>query len=334
MKYVKIFIGCLLTLLVVAIVAERHLPFAKNPQFIPTFSSAQANYLGLNPQEVYNNILNDFKPKHIRLQANWNELETKSGQFDFSGLDWQVQAAQARGISITLAVGRKLPRWPECHDPDWLKNKKSWEVDEYIEKLLIATIDHYKTNSAVTRWQLENEPLFSYGNCPSPNIHRLKWEFNTLKQLDSTRPVLITDSGELSSWWEVAGVGDELGSTLYRVTWNPFFSYQTYPWPPYFYRLKAALVSPWVNKIIVSELQMEPWGPQGLRSLSLSEARQSFDIKKFNDNVNFFKRTGLSQAFLWGVEWWYKAKTDGDSSYWEAGKELFRNPQPYPPTGG
>ena len=45
-----------------------------------------------------------------------------------------------------------------------------------------------------------------------------------------------------------------------------------------FYRFKAALVLPFVNKTVISELQMEPWAPSGLNNLSYQEAQKSFFI--------------------------------------------------------
>jgi hypothetical protein len=101
--------------------------------------------------------------------------------------------------------------------------------------------------------------------------------------------------------------------------------YFFHPWPPVFYRLKAALVAPFVKQIVVSELQMEPWAPQGLNDLSLSEAARSFSPSQFWSNINFFQATGMPQGIIWGVEWWYAAKLQGEDSYWRAGQQLFES---------
>lgn len=328
MKYLWIFLSLGVVVFLLAIVRLQQLPFATNPQFTVAFSAAQARYLNLDPKETYQAILTQLKPTQVRLQADWDEIEPASGLFNFSELDWYIGEAAKQGAAVTLAVGRKLPHWPECHDPGWLKSVSSADVDGRIDTMLTTVVQHYRANPTIVRWQLENEPMFAFGDCPPPSWHRLIRERALLHSLDSSRPVLLTDAGELSPWWETSLLADEQGVTLYRVTWNSLFGYFSYPWPPLFYRLKAALASFAVQKVVVSELQMEPWAPSGLANLPLTEAQRSFDIDRFHDNVAFFKKTGLSEAVVWGTEWWYyAAKKLGDDSYWRAGVELFTRNQ-------
>ncbi|MFH1866628.1 MAG: hypothetical protein ABIJ81_00905 [Patescibacteria group bacterium] len=289
-----------------------------------SFTKSQASNLGLDWREVYLAILDDLQVRNLRLQANWNEIEPERGEFNFSDIDWQLQEASKRSASVTLAVGRKLPRWPECHEPEWVKQLAPWEEEEQVLKMLKASVEHFKDQTVIKRWQLENEPLFAFGDCPKPSKSFLKKEHQLLKSLDS-RLILITDSGELSSWWETAALADVQGVTLYQITWNPAFGYWHYLVPRWFYRLKAALISPAVDYTIISELQMEPWGPEALDAISLKVARESFDAKKFRDNIEFFRGTKLPEAYLWGVEWWYKAKTMGDDSLWLEAKQLWRS---------
>ncbi len=326
MRYLYLFLGISLLVIVAAVRLEQSLPYAANPQFDVAFAPGQARYLGLDPAETYRAILTDLKPAHVRLQANWSDIEPEPGQFSFTELDRLVSEAASAGTAVTLAVGRKLPHWPECQDPVWLKDLKPWELDERLSQMLTAVVMHYRSHPSIVRWQLENEPMFGYGDCPPPNWHRLRAERDLLRSLDHTRPILLTDSGELSSWWETAGLADEQGTTLYRVTWNSFLGYFNSPWPPFYYRLKAALVSPFVKRTVVSELQLEPWAPAGLVRLSLAEAKKSFDLNRFAENVQFFRRTGLSEAVVWGAEWWYAALKHGDAAYWQAGQQLFHQP--------
>ncbi|MFZ5391323.1 MAG: beta-galactosidase [Patescibacteria group bacterium] len=323
MKYLKWFGLIILLVLVVGAVKEITLPKNSQPLLVPTFSASQARYLGLNPTEAYLRIIKELKPKQIRLQANWDQIEPQFDQFDFFELDNFVDIATVNKVAVTLAIGRKLPRWPECHDPVWLKDLRPDQADERLEIMLKRVVAHYKDNPTIIRWQLENEPLFTFGNCPVPNWHRLVKEVNLLRQLDSSRPILLTDSGELSSWWETAPLADVQGVTLYRVTWNPITHYFSYPLPAYWYRLKAALVSWWVKDIIISELQLEPWASDGLNNLTYQEIQKSMSLDRFNDNVNYFYKTGFSQGFVWGVEWWLKAEQLGWPEYWQAGQKLF-----------
>lgn len=322
MRATLYFLAFLALLALSGLVLERQLPRVE-PRFAVAFSAAQARYLDLDAMEVYRAILRDLKPGHIRLQANWNAIEPKPGEFDFNELDKLVSEAGAAGATVTMAVGRKLPRWPECHDPSWLSELKPWEIEARQFTMLRRVVEHYRANITITRWQLENEPLFGYGRCSVPNFQLLKRERNLLYELDPTRPILITDAGELSPWLETALLASQQGVTMYRVTWDPLFGYFHYPWPPAFYRLKAALISPFVQRVVVSELQMEPWSPHGLNDLSVAEAGRSFTPERFWKNVAFVRATGLPEAFTWGAEWWYYERQLGRPTYWESAKVLF-----------
>ncbi|MBU1038719.1 beta-galactosidase [Patescibacteria group bacterium] len=323
MKYLKWFFLIILLVIVVGLVRLKTWPKNNQPLLVATFSAEQARYLGLDVFESYEKIIRELKPKQIRLQANWDDIEKQSGQFDFVELDSLISLAKQNNIAVTLAIGRKLPRWPECHDPDWLKNLRPDEVDERLFSMLEQVVAHYQANEAIVRWQLENEPLFTFGNCPVPNWHRLVKEVNLLRRLDSSRPILLTDSGELSAWWETASLADVQGVTLYRVTWNPLTGYFTYPLPAVWYRLKAALASLWVKDIIISELQLEPWAPDGLNNITYEQVQKSMSLARFNNNVNYFYKIGFNEGFVWGIEWWLKADQLGWPEYWQAGLKIF-----------
>src|SRR5690606_27427087 len=110
-------------------------------------------------------------------------------------------------------------------------------------------------------WQIENEPYLDFGICPKPDPNRVNEEIQIVKSLDP-RPVLLTDSGELSTWYPVMELGDVFGTTLYRNVWSPWFGIVEYPLPPMFYTAKSRIVQliTGMNKpSIVAELQAEPW---------------------------------------------------------------------------
>ncbi|MEK7497013.1 MAG: hypothetical protein AAB657_03900 [Patescibacteria group bacterium] len=324
MKYLYIFLSLIAAVLIYGAVQVQFLPFTKESQWVVAFAPRQAEYLGLDAKIVWQGILSDLKPQQVRLQANWNDIEQQSGEFNFSELDWYINSVAEKNIKVTLAVGRKLPRWPECHDPIWLSDLKPWEVRARHLTMLKKVVEHYQSNPIIIRWQLENEPLFAFGKCGTPNFHLLREERDLIKSLDSSRPILMTDSGEISPWLETSILADEQGVTMYRVTWDKTLGYFRYFWSPFFYRFKAALVLPFVNKTVISELQMEPWAPSGLNNLSYQEAQKSFSLAQFEEHTNFARTTGLSEAFVWGVEWWYGQKLNGRAEYWEEGKKLFR----------
>lgn len=304
----------------VAIAFCWNLDFSRGRQLIwgVNFSQPQAVYLGLDWKKVYIDILDDLKVRHLRLQAYWPEIEKEPGKFDFTNLDWQIKEAKKRDAKIIMVIGRRQPHWPECHSPDWTKLMIEKEIQSKILLMLGQAVKHYKKESSIIMWQVDNEPLVNwFGDCPPPDKDFIKQEIALVKKLDF-RPILITDSGELSWWYSASKLGDYFGTTLYRVVWNKTFGYLDYNYviPPLFYNLKARLMGLSPESVIISELQAEPW--QG------DEQKKSFNAQRFLKNVEFAKRTGFSSAYLWGAEYWYWLKEKkGDDSLWWIAKKLW-----------
>src|SRR3989344_6752591 len=86
-----------------------------------SFSRFHADELGLDWKEVYLAMLNDLGVRNFRFSAHWPLTEPEEGKYNFEELDFQIKEAQKSGASVILAVGRRLPGWPECHEPEWLK---------------------------------------------------------------------------------------------------------------------------------------------------------------------------------------------------------------------
>ena len=138
------------------------------------------------------------------------------------------------------------------------------------------------------------------------------------------RPIIISASGELSLWSKEAEEADILATTVYRVVWNSWFKYFRYPVPAWFYKYKARRVQKFGDNMIISELQAEPWVPNGtLADLSPGNQSMSFDLEQLEANLKFAQKIGFSKNYLWGAEWWYWKKIIGDDSYWNLAKTLF-----------
>jgi hypothetical protein len=287
------------------------------------FSNAYAEYLGLNWHKTYLNILDDLQVENIRLAAPWNEIEPEKDRWDFSALDWQIEQAEKRNIDVILVIGRRTPHWPECHDPKWIGTLPEEVVRDRQLKMMKKIIERYKEKQSIQLWQVENEPLLNvFGICPPSDLNWLRKEVAFVKTLDE-RPVLVTDSGELSLWIAAANAGDLFGTTMYRVIHSPFLGYAYYQLPPIFYRAKAALAGKSMDEVIIAELQAEPWAPKGVWDTSLDEQAYSMDAERLSAHVNYARRTGFTSAYLWGAEWWWwlKEKQD-DEAMWETAKQL------------
>ena len=290
------------------------------------FSQKHAANLKLDWRENYLALLEDLGVKNLKIATHWDMLEPEEGKYYFPDLDWQIEKAQERQAKILLVLGRKTPRWPECHIPKWAETWTELEQQEQILKMLREIVSRYKNEEAIRAWQVENEPFFSFGICPKADKDFLKKEIDLVKSLDAKkRPVVISDSGEGSTWLEAAALSDILGITMYRKTHNRFFGVVNYPFPPVFYWRKAQIIKKIFNKdVFVGELQAEPWGKVLLYDSPLEEQRETMDLEQFKKNIEFAKKTGLKEFYLWGSEWWYWMKTtQSDSAIWQEAKKLF-----------
>ncbi|MCF6276719.1 MAG: beta-galactosidase [Candidatus Magasanikbacteria bacterium] len=294
-----------------------------------SFSRSHAESLGLDWKEVYLEMLKDLKPKYIRISAPWNSVESEKGRFYFDDIDWQMDEAYKNNTKVVLVVGQKTPRWPECHTPDWVSYDNEDDVSakeelfDYIEKV----VERYKDHKALEIWQVENEPYisFKFGECENYHKEWVGEEIEFVRILDNKHKIMITDSGELSTWIKSIKAGDIFGTTIYRVIATESGRYFNYDWilPPVFYRVKALIFGRSLDDVFVSELQVEPWIHNGdILSTPIEEQEKSMNIKRLKKNLDFVTHIGTPRAYLWGVEWWYWMKSEKDNSvYWNIVKD-------------
>jgi hypothetical protein len=290
-----------------------------------TFSTKFCSELGLDWRETYLAIIDDLQVKEIRLPIYWDQIEKESGVYDFSDYDYIIQEGAKRNVKFIANVGWRLPRWPECHAPEWAVQKSLATTQAKAIKTLGVVVDHYKNENSIVAWQLENEPFFdAFGVCPSSDENFFKRELDLLKSKDS-RPVMVSATGELSWWTKEAKYGDLFGSTVYRVVWGQYTGYFRYPIPAWFYRFKAYLAGIKPENRYVIELQAEPWVPNGrMIYLSAEEANKSFNLDQFKANLQYAININFHRTYLWGVEWWYYQYKNGDKGYWELARTLFK----------
>lgn len=287
-----------------------------------SFNKQHAESLGLDWKDNYSVMLSDLQPKHLRFSANWREVSSNLEQYDFTDIDWQMNEAAKNGAKVALVLGQKAPRWPECHIPDWANNLSSEDYEKNLFSYVEMTVNRYKDHPALEIWQVENEPFikFRFGECSGFRQDLVLEELSLVKKLDSKHKIMITDSGELSTWREATKVGDIFGSTLYRVVMTPSGKYWNYDWlPAGFYKLKAQFWRVDFNNFYISELQAEPWFTNSdPTTTDIAEQEKSMNIERLKINIDYVKHIGVSRAYLWGVEWGYWMKTKmNDSRYWD-----------------
>jgi hypothetical protein len=290
-----------------------------------TFSHRYAKDLGLDWKEVYAAMLDDLKIRKIRIPVYWDLVEAEKGKYDFADVDWQIAEAEKRGAKVILVVGQKVPRWPECFIPKWASNDN--ERKSSLLKMINRTVARYQNNPTIERWQVENEPFLGFGICPALDKKLLDTEIGIVRLKDSTRPIVITDSGELSLWVQAASRADIFGTTMYLDIWSTKMGYSRYPIGPRFFHFKQWLISTFANqeKAIVIELQGEPWMAGWVMDFTPEQQLQKFNAEKLRENIEFAKKADFPEIYVWGVEWWYWLKTKaGNSSVWDEARILFR----------
>lgn len=298
------------------------------------FSQSQAEYLQLDWKKAYLAIINDLKARNIKLHTNWNWVEGEKDKFFFDDIDWQIKQAERNKVKIIYVIGMKTGRWPECHIPSFAENLPKEQQQEELLKYVSEVVSRYKNSKSILYWQIENEPFLKFGVCPSWYYHDdafLKSEIDLIKIIDPSRKIVVSESGELSSWNKAASVADIVGITMYRNSWpaeNLTFGINPYSFlSPQIYADKAALIKKSFGKnIICVELQAEPWAGKPLMESSLQDQFVSMNPKLFLENIQFARQTGLRTFYFWGSEWWYWLKEkQSKPEIWNEAKNLFAN---------
>lgn len=312
-------------------IAQWYIHTQKGPQTLgASFIPEYAQYLGVDPQETMDGLI-DMGVRQFRLTSYWNTIEPTPGKYDFSQLDWEFKKAEDAGAKISLSVGLRQPRWPECHAPSWVDiNKPSAQWQPQLEQFMTQVVNRYKHSPALDSYQVENEFfLVGFGNCPNKERARLVSEYNLVKKLDPYHKIIIARSNNGIGIPVGAPKPDEYGVSVYKRVWDAQFShrYLEYPMPAWYYSFLAG-----VQKIhdgrdmIVHELQAEAWAPnhQDLKSISLDEQNKSLNAQRLEDRFEYGKATGMREIYLWGAEYWYYRKVLlNDPSLWNVAQQEY-----------
>ncbi len=336
----KILVGILLLIAVLVagmygiarwyIASQADKPLVMGTSFIPAYAES----LGLEPKQTMDALISDVGVRHFRLVSYWDQLEPSQGQYDFSLLDWQFQKAEAAHAKVTLSVGLRQPRWPECHMPDWARAEPQAVWQPQLEAYVSAVVQRYQGSAALESYQVENEPfLKGFGNCESIpgaiNRDRLVAEYKLVKKLDSEHKVIIARSNNALGWPIGDPQPDEFGISIYKRVWDAGVThrYLEYPFPAWYYGFVAGWGKIMTGKnLMIHELQAETWPPnfQSIQDTSLAEQNKSFSADRFISRVEFGKATGMREMYLWGSEYWYYRLVKlHDPSLWNVAKDEF-----------
>jgi hypothetical protein len=290
-----------------------------------SFVADYAESFGLDPDETLTAIVSDLGIKQVRLVSYWKDIEPTPGKYDFSALDKQFAIANKYGAKVSLAIGMRQPRWPECHEPKWINvssnDKQSWEPQLF--KYMQQVVDRYKNNPSLNAYELENEFFMKiFGECKDFSRDRLVKEFQMVKQWDPKHPIIISRSNNWIGIPVQAPTPDRYAVSVYKRVWDAAFThrYFEYPLPPWFYAALAGAGELRSGKdMIIHELQAEPWGPNGqdITAISVNEQFKSMNAERLKKRIQYGEDTGMRTIDLWGAEWWYWLKVKkNDPSVW------------------
>ncbi|KXK26837.1 MAG: Glycosyl hydrolase family 10 [candidate division WS6 bacterium OLB20] len=288
-----------------------------------TFSQKYCRELGLDPGRVLHDLLADFPFSALRVCAYWDEIEQEPHLFDFTELDSIIKTAAEAECAVTVAAGRKVPRWPEYHEPAWALDKGEHYLAERSIYFIENVVNHYRDNSAVVRWQIENEPFWQFGHSEFPLTEEyVNQAVAAVRRLDD-RPVLMTDTAEHSRWRKAALYGDEVGINIYPASYARQLRRYQYPGidPANLKEKIAAAAKP----VLVTELQAEPWGPSERSHLppdSIEEQIRSMSPMRLRENIQAVRTLPVTEIWLWGAEWWYQQKQNERPLMYETAREL------------
>lgn len=330
-RWVKRLIAVLLVflfLLAAAVFFLAQKPVPERITYGMSFNTVYARELGLDWQQTYDAIIDELGVRHFRLAAHWPMVEPEKDVYNFEELDYQIARAEEVGANVVFAVGRRLPRWPECHIPEWAAIEDETNRNEELLEYITIVVERYKDSPAITTWQIENEPfleVFAFEHCGHLDIDLLDREIALVRELDGTRPILVTDSGNLGTWMGPYSRGDMFGTSVYVHFWNPELGQFRTFLPPWFYRVKdnAMALLYGEKPTVLIELSAEPWLIEPITNVDLEVQFSRMNLEKFEDIISYAEETRFDRQYLWGAEWWYWLHLQGRSEMWDRGRELF-----------
>lgn len=287
-----------------------------------SFSLKQCRNFETNPKSVLKAALVDLGCRRFRIMSYWDEHEKSPGKYDFKELDWQLELVGRYGGEVSLCLGVRQPRWPESHWPEWTKPLSKQEKNHALFAYVQNVVDRYKDMNVIVEWQLENEALLKdFGLEGDFDRQRIRNEFKLVRSLDSTRPIIMTTS---TSWGIPmrSPIPDIVGFSYYRRVFNKG-AYRNSIWRPVIFKIRALLIRIlWRKPVFMHEVQAEPWGPRAIWEMPINMQDESMNIDLLNQNIELAKSTGLLPIDLWGLEWWYWRKINGDDQFWKLIKEF------------
>lgn len=292
-------------------------PLIDPEKFGVSFSIKQCRDFKIDHLDTLDFLINTVGLRRFRLASYWNEHEQSEGVFDFSKLDDEIELIRKSGGVVTLCLGARQPRWPESHWPTWALQLPSEQRYQSLYRYIETVVKRYKEQHCIVSYQLENEALNrSFGENGDFNRKRLRHEYDLLKTLDPSRPLIMSTS---NTW----GIPirrprpNLFGFTFYQVQYEKG-AYSRTRLPVWWWSFRAKIIRIFTGRSsFIHELQAEPWGPKAIWEMSTEEQEKSMNIDQLAKNIKLAKQSNLYPIDFWGGEWWYWRHLQNDDSIYK-----------------
>lgn len=305
--------------------------------------------------ETLATILRETGARHVRISAQWDEIEPAEGQFDFALLDALLETAHQHEARVLLTVGIKAQRHPEYYIPGWALDDveighgavvtEDQLLRERALRMVEAVVRHAADSPAIEAWGADNEPYVPSARANMWRIGRdfVQEEIAIIRAIDPLdRPVVVNqaqhhlwDRYDTERAW-ILEDADVLGVSFY-----PFRNYSVLGikmvvpipelgpiHPNYAAHRKEAHAHG--REYWITEQQAEPWADFDMHLISPERPSPNLSINKLHRSIDYARRTGADRVYLWGAEWWlFQRERYGDERWLEAARDIIASsPEP------
>jgi hypothetical protein len=312
----------------------------QRPRYLgTTFSPLQCYYMGLDYRTTFSAICT-LGLNRVRLGAYWNVIQTAPDQYDFSELDWLLDQCDRHNIEVVLAVGMKVPRWPEFHFPQWVSDRhdtgsspialdqRSPGVADLTLAFIDRVVNHCRMAPALKYWQVENEPFtrldIAGGRFLSADF--VKREVDLVRSLRAPhQKLLLTNAIHLPqpkpaeddpAFQDSLALADAIGLNVYTKVPAGQTGYLE-PLPAFWQQLTQwqGTLTQFDRESWIAEAQAEPWEANQLVAMK-ARSYPSASPLKTQRLVHRLSTIGYETILLWGCEYWYWQKQQGNNLWW------------------
>ncbi len=321
-----------------------------------SYSFSQAKWFGYDGRKEFVWLLDNYKFSWVRLTFFWDEMADDSGNLKIDDLTFAIGEAKKRNVDVIIALGAKVPYYPEYHLPssEWAKVKFGERIglNSRLAPDLLAVdkklVDALWVYDNISYWQVENEPFLANVNNMKIMPDLLAAEVAAVRAADPLkRPIILNSDGPSffnSQWKNVFDIlkpGDVFGiSTYFKIQGTNLFAFSAFgknikvPWPkPLSWPVQSwYFLSPDLNYVKnyaqgrgfdfwVLETQAEPY-IRVIEDAGKNNGDYEFKPGDIQRVANYFNSFRVSNVGLWGANFWLYKKSVGDFSWTNEVKQV------------